>query len=321
MSSLLGEGHSLSPALAVIQRDRAVDAVTVGYTGVPMTVDGMIVGGVALQAQRGRVLEPTMVAGRSPLTADEIALGTTDLQRLHRHIGDTVRVSVTGIPVAHPMRLVGTAIFPDLGDQLSLGQGALTTTATLRDTVKEAAPPPDSVLVRFRPGTDTAAAIARLQRRFDPASGFSVAPAPQPVDLVNFGRVQSLPLVVGGLLALLSAGTLVHLLLTSIRRRRRDLAVLKMLGFVPRQLRSTIAWQAGTVTVLALVVGLPVGVVLGRAVWRLFAEQIGVLALPVVPLLALAALGLGALVVSGLAAAVPARSASRTPASQILRSA
>ncbi len=319
--SLRGEGASLSPALAVIHRDRAVDAVSVGYTGVPMKVDGVSVGGVALAADRGPLLQPTLVQGRSPVADDEIVLGTTDLQRLHLHLGDTVRITVAGIPVAHPVRVVGTAIFPDFGDQLSLGQGAQTTIGVLKSAVGSNTPPPDTILMRFRPGTDVEAAITALQGRFDPASGLNVMAAEQPVDLINFGRVQNLPLVVGGLLGLLAAGTLVHLLLTSIRRRRRDLAVLKVLGFVPGQLRATIAWQASTITALALVIGLPLGIVLGRSIWRLFAHQIGVIAVPVVSPPALAALAVAAFVVSALAALVPARAASRTPASEILRTA
>ena len=74
-----------------------------------------------------------------------------------------------------------------------------------------------------------------------------------------------------------------HLLVTSIRRRRRDLAVLKVVGFVPGQLRRTILWQANTITVVALLLGVPVGTVIGRGVWLLFAHQIGVFAAPTVP--------------------------------------
>ena len=52
-------------------------------------------------------------------------------------------------------------------------------------------------------------------------------PGPRPTDLVNFGRVQDLPLLLGVALSLLALLTIVHLLLTSVRRRRRDFAVLR----------------------------------------------------------------------------------------------
>ena len=43
--------------------------------------------------------------------------------------------------------------------------------------------------------------------------------------------------VLAGLLALLSAATLIHILLTAVRRRARDLAILRTLGFVGSQVR------------------------------------------------------------------------------------
>ena len=70
--------------------------------------------------------------------------------------------------------------------------------------------------------------------------------------------------MLAGLLALLAAAALAHLLVTSVRRRRRDLAILKSLGFVRGQVSAAVAWQATTVALLALAVGLPLGVALGR---------------------------------------------------------
>jgi ABC-type lipoprotein release transport system permease subunit len=85
-----------------------------------------------------------------------------------------------------------------------------------------------------------------------------------PTDVQNLGRVGSLPDVLAGLLALLAASALAHLLVTSIRQRRRDLAVLKTLGFVRSQVSAAVAWQATTVAVVALAVGMPLGFALGR---------------------------------------------------------
>ena len=87
--------------------------------------------------------------------------------------------------------------------------------------------------VTFRPGTDTAKATARLDRRLAAVDQnfFTQAPT-KPTDLVNFGRIQDLPLilggllvlgglpVLGGLLAVMALITVAHLLATSIRRRR-----------------------------------------------------------------------------------------------------
>jgi len=216
--------------------------------------------------------------------------------------------------------VVGTAVFPSLADQLNLGHGALVTVGALKDTAGNQAPPPDTILVHFRPGTDQRAMVARLNQQVGKLSPDFNASVPwQPVDLVNFGRVRDLPILVGGLLAALAIGTLVHLLATSIRSRRRDLAILKVLGFVPRQVRRTIGWQANTIAVLALVAGIPLGLVIGRWLWLAFSDQLGVRTVTRVPWLAGVALVVAVLVAAQLVALVPARAAAHTDTSRALR--
>jgi hypothetical protein len=73
------------------------------------------------------------------------------------------------------------------------------------------------------------------------------------------------PVALSGLLALNAAGTMAQTLASSTRRRRRDLAILKTLGFVRRQVRHAVAWQATTIVAIALLIGLPAGVA-GRPV-------------------------------------------------------
>jgi ABC-type lipoprotein release transport system permease subunit len=129
-----------------------------------------------------------------------------------------------------------------------------------------------------------------------------------------------MPVALAGLLALMAIGVLAHTLITSIRRRRRDLAILKTLGFERHQLAAAVAWQATALTAVALVIGVPVGVGVGRWTWRIFADQLGVLSVPIVPLLAIALAVPIALFLANLIAALPGRSAARTRAAQVLRS-
>jgi ABC-type lipoprotein release transport system permease subunit len=75
---------------------------------------------------------------------------------------------------------------------------------------------------------------------------------------------------------LLAAIATVHALVTTTRRRRHDLAVLRVLGFVSGQVRSTLRWQALTVAAVGLVVGVPVGVIAGRRIWSVLAGTVGV---------------------------------------------
>src|SRR5207249_4838383 len=146
------------------------------------------------------------------------------------------------------------------------------------------APPANQALLTFRPGVDRAAAIRDLSRRLPALGPYAVQPPDKPVDLVNFGRVQNLPVVLAGLLGALAAMTLTHLLVTSTRRRRRELAVLKTIGFAPRQVQRAVGAQATTLAAVALVVGVPLGVIIGRWAWTLFAHQLGIVAVPAVPL-------------------------------------
>ena len=60
-------------------------------------------------------------------------------------------------------------------------------------------------------------------------------------------------------------------LVSSVRRRRKDLAILKTLGFLRRQLMLVIGWQATSFSVFALLIGIPLGVVGGRSAWFLVA--------------------------------------------------
>ena len=119
--------------------------------------------------------------------------------------------------------------------------------------------------------------------------------------------------------ALAAIGTLVHVLVTSIRRRRRDLAILKTLGFVRRQVSATVAWQASTLVGIALLIGLPLGVALGRWGWTFFANSIGVLPVPVVDLPPVLLIVPVALLLANLIALVPGRLAAATRPAAVFR--
>ncbi len=91
-------------------------------------------------------------------------------------------------------------MFPSLSDSMGLGKGVAVTPDGLHRQIPAGLPPPDTILVRLRPGLARSQAIAALQRRLG-AEGFAVVLPERPTDLVNFGRVQALPLVFGGVLA------------------------------------------------------------------------------------------------------------------------
>jgi ABC-type antimicrobial peptide transport system permease subunit len=118
----------------------------------------------------------------------------------------------------------------------------------------------------------------------------------------------------------LGAAIVGNTLITSVRRRRRDLAVLKTIGLTPRQVASVIAWQATTFSFVALIVGLPVGTVAGRWAWDLVASNIGSATPPFVPVLAIVLVVPAAVAVCNVMAAVPSWVAARVPPATTMRS-
>ena len=81
--------------------------------------------------------------------------------------------------------------------------------------------------------------------------------------------------MLAGLLVFLAVGALALALVGSVQRHRRDLAVLKTIGFVGRQVSATVAWQSTLLAITALVVGVPLGLALGRWTWDLVAGNVG----------------------------------------------
>jgi predicted lysophospholipase L1 biosynthesis ABC-type transport system permease subunit len=121
------------------------------------------------------------------------------------------------------------------------------------------------------------------------------------------------------LLALLASLAVGHALVTGVRRRRRDFAVFKTLGFRRGQVRAAVAWHATLLAAVGLAVGIPLGLLGGRWGWELLARSLGVSTAawyPLVPLLLVAVL---VVAVANLIGAFPARTASRTPPAVALR--
>jgi ABC-type antimicrobial peptide transport system permease subunit len=94
---------------------------------------------------------------------------------------------------------------------------------------------------------------------------------------------------------------------------------MKVLGFVNRQVASAVSWEATTVAVLGSLVGIPVGVIIGRAVWTLFANSLGVISVSVVPVALVATLVASVIVAANLLALLPALRAARYKPGQLLR--
>jgi hypothetical protein len=274
----------------------------------------------ATEPVRGSIT-PTVIDGRAPAGPDEILLGGRTLKAAGARVGDQLEVRLTFLgwqPLQEParprrLRVVGRGVLPLEGGLIGEG-AAITWDGLSRLTPASASPARNLLLLRWTPGTDAEQAAAGLiseTRRL-------IFPQ-QPADVANFGRVENLPVLMAALVGGVALAMLVHTLVTSVRRRRRDLAVLKALGFTRGQVSAAVAWQATALLALALAVGLPVGVAAGRWLWTLFAARIYALPEPVVPLQAVLLLVPATILAANLAAAVPAWMAARTRPATVLR--
>jgi ABC-type lipoprotein release transport system permease subunit len=269
---------------------------------------------------------PTIIRGRAPTGPGEILVGTEILDELGLDLGDTVvaiaRAEEQG-QVEGPdersarLEIVGTGVVATPAGQL--GRGAAMTLDGVRAFDPEAGP--EVVWLRLASGANPRRVVAELAESAgaggdpdDVIVGFEESEA-----VLNVKQVERLPLVLAGLMGTLAAGVLAHVLVSAVRTRRRDLAVLKTLGFVRPDVAKAVAWQATTTAAVALLVGVPLGIAAGRAVWRLFAEELGVLPEPVVPWWPLALAAAAAIVLANAVAAVPAWLAARTRPAVVLR--
>ena len=139
-----------------------------------------------------------------------------------------------------------------------------------------------------------------------------------PAEIVNYQSTGATPVILASGLALGATAALALTLIASVRRRRRDIALLKTLGFTARQLAVMVAWQASVIAAIAVIIGVPIGIIAGRQLWIEFARNINAVPQPTVPT-SLLFVTVGTLVLANLVAAIPARIAARTPAAFVLR--
>jgi ABC-type lipoprotein release transport system permease subunit len=109
------------------------------------------------------------------------------------------------------------------------------------------------------------------------------------------------------------------MLVTAVGRRRRDLALLKTFGFVRGQVTRAVAWQATTMVIIAMLIGVPAGIAAGRWAWVALARQLGVVIEPVTPAVAVAGIVPVTLLLANLIALAPGLVAARVRPALALR--
>jgi hypothetical protein len=271
---------------------------------------------------------PPVLSGHGLESTGQVVLGAVTLAQLQKHLGDTVEVK-SGTSVSTRLRVVGTMAMPTLGSGLEMGTGALVSDQLLpaidRNPFDDPIPGPNAILVRLRNGFNRSAELRSLNKIAQATSntanfGVIVTGVLRPAEIVNYRSLGATPVYLGAGLAVGAVAALGLTLIASVRRRRRDLALLKTLGFTGRQLAATVGWQSTIAVVIGTIVGVPLGIALGRWLWDLFARNIHAVPAPSVPSLLVILIAVGAIALANVVAFLPGRVASSTPTALLLRS-
>lgn len=281
------------------------------------TVDGVPAGATIVETVKGS-LQLQLSSGRAPAGPQEIVLGPKLLADLDKEIGDSVEVvGPPGTPV--DFVVVGTAL------STAAESPAFNAEAYFDDDVVDEVKPSDMVgstflmaQVRFAEGVDEVVAAREIDELYPYSLMNESYPRPPP-EVANLAQLAMLPRALAAFLALVGMAALVHALRVGVRSRRHDLGILLALGFTRLQAGLTIVAMTTTIVGIGVVIGLPLGLVVGASGWRLVAERVFVAPDNLAPVVIIVAIAAVAVVVANLTALLPARSAARLAPIEALR--
>jgi hypothetical protein len=266
----------------------------------------------------GGPLPVVLTSGRLPVAPGEVVLAPTTARALNARAGSAVRLA--GRTGPRDMRVSGVGFVPQ-GSHNDYDSGAWTTAAGFRELFGTGFKY-HFALIAISPAAGLEVVQGRLQKALTAIKGAETARVETqepPTQLAEVRDLQILPLFLGGFLALLAVSAVGHALATAVRRRRHQIAVMRALGMTRRQSRLVVVTQASLIALIGLAFGVPLGVALGRTIWRIAAEQTPVFYVPPVAFWALLATGPAAILVANLLALWPGQMASRLRISHILR--
>ena len=287
---------------ARLEADPDVEALVLYGTG-QVRVGPVTMGMTGVQPIKGD-LAPTMLSGRLPSADDEIALGRLTAKAVGAEVGEDLTVETDDGP--RRFRVTGLAVVPGINGLVGIGQDAVVTMGGLRRVDPEAAP--SAAAFDLRRGAPPGTA-----ERLGSGGAGSV-----PAVIVNLARIRSVPFLLAGLVAALAVLTLVHVMVTSVDHRRRDLALLRSLGADRRWISRAVHWQATSSALVPLALGVPLGLIAGRLVFGLFADTVGAVPSASFPYGLLTAVIVAFVTLANLVAVLPARRARRLEPAALL---
>jgi FtsX-like permease family len=298
------------PRVAEVAVSREGDVNLVGRDGTTVQVGTTGIEGI------DRAPRLTILEGRAPAGPREIALATTTMGAVGLRVGD--RTMATGPCGGFEVTVVGRAVVPLTGGA-DPDDGSILPLRSFEELCAQdlvaSLDQNRNAMVRLRdPGV---AATVRDEWR---GQGMYVNDRATPGSIRSLADIRQVPVIVAAVVGLLGTAAAAHALALAVRRRQRDLAVLRALGLRPRQTTAIVRWQAATLALVAVAIGIPLGITLGRVLWSAIARPSNV-----VVHTDLNVLGLVVLVAAVAALAVvlsiwPGRRAARLRPATILRS-
>lgn len=227
-----------------------------------VTLEGRAVAVFAVTDLKGH-LGDRPLRGRLPAASDEIAFAPTEMARLGLDLGDIVAA-----PDGSRLHVVGELFTPEVS-HTSYDEGARVTPERLDSLVATGAPVKfDALALRWAPGVDREAAAE------DAWQGIGHSGAGIVENQRNLFPTRPLPRLFAALVAALSVAATAYAVYATARRRRREVAVLQVLGLTRRQARATVAWHVAVAAAIALLVGIPLGFAIGRTLWQSVADAV-----------------------------------------------
>ncbi|HKY16506.1 MAG TPA: FtsX-like permease family protein [Microthrixaceae bacterium] len=279
------------------------------------------VGGEALRAYGLRPLRGDMgfslSSGRQPRLDDEVVIGPETASRLEVAVGDTIDVARSSDEEPRTVRVVGIGLFPELdegnfSDAIGYYGRGFEANATVSDLFEAS-----QVVVRFDDEA-RAGGIEYLQEQYPAAISGESVPL-RPGSIGNLAALRTLPYWLTAVMATLGIASLVNVLATTRRRRRVELATLRCLGLTPPQTAGCIVSQSLTIGAVAVMIGIPAGLIVGGTVWFAVAEQTGVATDVARPVGYVVVVSLVTMAVAGLTATFVARRSGASPPARWLR--
>jgi len=281
-------------------------SITWGYAQVEGQTESINTRALGGAYDQFRIIIPE---GRMFSAPGEAVVGMGLLDWLDLKVGDELRLTMDGKPL--DLRIVGRYV-----EMNNMGQMAMYSLETLQQVDPQAEP--DAYALKLTPGADAQALEAALLRESSDQFNVEMVDKDPPKEI---GQVR---VVIFGLnIVLVSIGliSLFNTTLLGVRERLRDFGILKTVGLTPRQIVVSVMTGMSLLALLAVLVGIPLGLIVTRLLFDYLGRQMGMGAelgmIP--PWWWLALLAPGALLVSILGSVIPARQAAQVRVVEVLR--